>query len=224
MNLESVPQAAQELGVSPRRIRKMLADGKLPGQRLGREWVIDPRDLERVRLRRQPVGRPWNASSAWALLALANGEKPEMNPVERSRAKKRLSEHGLMPLVGRLRARAELRRVYGHPAVLARLAEEPAVVRSGVSAAADYGADIVASNEFEGYVSARKLKPLVDRYALDEDAEQPNIALHVVADRVWPFLPGVKVAPRFVVALDLLEADDERSRRAGAELAMRPGS
>jgi len=168
----------------------MLADGKLSGQRLGREWVIDPRDLERVRLRRQPVGRPWNASSAWALLA------------------------------SRLRARSELRRVYGHPAVLGRLAEEPAVVRSGVSAAADYGANIAASNEFEGYVSARKLKLLVDRYALDESAEQPNIVLHVVADRVWPFQPGAKVAPRFVVALDLLEADGERSRRAGAELAM----
>ncbi len=205
--------------MSPRRIRQMLAAGKLSGQRLGREWVIDPRGLERSRLHRQPVGRPWNASSAWLLLALANGDELEVDPVERSRAKKRLAEHGLIALASRLGARAELRRAYGHPAVLGRLAEDSDVVRAGVSAAADYGADIVASNEFEGYVPARMLRQLVDRYALDKDAEQPNIVLRVVADDAWPFLAGVKVAPRPVVALDLLEADDERSRRAGAELA-----
>lgn len=219
MNFESVSGAASKLGVSPRRVRQMLAGGKLSGQRLGREWVVDPRALERVRLRRELVGRPWNASSAWALLALANGEQPDLTPVERSRAKRRLAEHGLIGLVERLRARAKPCRFYGHPAVFDRLARESEVVRSGVSAAAEYGADIVASNEFEGYVRASGIEPLVRRYALDADAEQPNVMLRVVDDEVWSYLQAAKVAPRPVVAVDLLEADDERSRRAGVELA-----
>lgn len=219
MNFEGVPQVATELGVSQRRVRQMLADGQLAGQRLGREWVIDPRARERVSRRQQSVGRPWNASSAWALLALANGEQPELAPVERSRAKQRLAEHGLIGLVERLRARAKPRRLYGHPAVFDRLARESEVVRSGVSAAAEYGADIVASNEFEGYVRASGIEPLVRRYALDPDAEQPNIMLRVVDDEFWSYLKAAKVAPRPVVAVDLLDADDERSRRAGVELA-----
>lgn len=219
MSYESVPRAAEELGLSPRRVRQMLADGQLDGHRIGRNWVIDSRGIERVRRRREPVGRRWKAASAWSLLALANGEHPDLEPVARSRAKQRLAEYGLEGLVNRLGVRAKHRRFYGHPAVLGRLSREQVVVRSGVSAAADYGADIVASNEFEGYVRAHDLEPLVARYALDEDGEQPNVLLHVVDDSAWPFLPPAMLAPASVVALDLLEAPDERSRRAGRELA-----
>jgi len=93
------------------------------------------------------------------------------------------------------------------------------VVRSGVSAAADHGADIVASDSLEAYVPAARIAAIVKQYGLDPDAERPNVILRVVDDAVWPFAPEEQVAPRSVVAIDLLEADDERSRRAGAELA-----
>jgi hypothetical protein len=112
-----------------------------------------------------------------------------------------------------------MRRFYGHPSVLEPLAAEPEVVRSGVSAAASHGADIVTSDFLEAYVPEARIAVLVSRYGLDPDAERPNVVLRVVGEGVWPFAPEMDVAPRSVVAVDLLEADDERSRRAGAELA-----
>ena len=94
------------------------------------------------------------------------------------------------------------------------------MVRSGVSAGADHGVDIVASDFLEAYVSEARIAELIDQYGLDPDAERPNVVLRVVGDAVWPFSPEMDVAPRPVVAVDLLEADDERSRRAGAALAL----
>lgn len=49
-------QAAERLGISPRRIRVLITTGRLPAQRLGRDWLIDERDLAAVRERKP--GRP----------------------------------------------------------------------------------------------------------------------------------------------------------------------
>lgn len=221
MSMLGVAEAAAELGVSERRVRQMLADGVLDGERIGRAWVIDAAQLQSVGRLRPKVGRPWSAASAWALLALADGNEPGVSPVDRSRAKKRLAE-GLEHVVGRLAARAELRRFYAHPSVLDRIAQAPEMVRCGVSAAAEHGADLLASDSFEGYVRVSDLGALVSRFALDGDAERPNVVLRVVDDAVWPFSEEQRAADRAVVAVDLLESDDARSRRSGAELAGRP--
>jgi len=69
MSMLGVAEAAAELGVSPRRVRPMLADGVLAGERVGRAWVIDFNDLEHVEHHRPEVGRPWSPASAWAVLA-----------------------------------------------------------------------------------------------------------------------------------------------------------
>lgn len=206
--------------MSARRVRQMLADGVLEGERIGRAWVIEAEQLRAVEHRRPGVGRPWSAASAWALLALADGDEPELSPVERSRARKRLAE-GLDAVVGRLGARADVQRFYAHSGVLDRLARNRGVVRGGISAAAEHGADLVASGEFEGYVRGSDRDALVSRFALDDQADRPNIVLRVVDDAVWPFKPKQVAAGRSVVAVDLLESDDPRSQRAGAELAAR---
>jgi len=219
MDVVSVVEAAEYLDLSPRRVRRMLADELLAGRQIGREWAVERRSLESLRRHRGPVGRPWRAASAWAVLAIADGNGSDLSPVDRSRARHRLAEQGLSGLVPRLGARAEMRRFYGHPSVLGPLAAEPDVVRSGASAAADQGADIVASGFLEAYVPKARIASLINHYALDPDAERPNVILRVVDDAVWPFAPEAEVAPRPVVAIDLLEADDERSRRAGADLA-----
>ncbi len=219
MRIISVAEAAAQIGVSPRRVRKMLADDLLPGHRVGRGWAIEQRVLEYFRDHRAPAGRPWRASSAWAVLAIADGNESEMLPVDRSRARRRLADHGLAGLVDRLAARAQRQRFYAHPSILQRLEEEPDVVRSGASAAADYQADLIVSDFLEAYVPASRLRGFVDRYGLDANAEQPNVLLRAVDDVVWPFAPDAGVAPRAVVVVDLLEADDDRSRRAGAAMA-----
>ena len=210
-----VAEAAEQLGVSARRVRQMLADGVLAGERVGRAWIIDREQLHQVSVFRPEVGRPWSPASAWAVLALSDGEGVDLSPVDRSRARKRLAQ-GLEHLVGRLAARCERRRFYAHPGVMEQLADE--AVRGGISAAVHHGAGLVIGESVEGYVRASDIDHLVDQLALDDQAVRPNVLLRIVDDGVWPFEPDQRYAGRSVVGVDLLESEDPRSRRAGAEL------
>lgn len=221
MALVSVAEAARQLAVSPRRVRKMLADRLIPGVRIGRAWGLEERHIDRFKSHRVSTGRPWTASSAWAALAVADGNDSILAPVERSRARRRLSAHGFLGVVDRLAPRAKREDFYGHPSVLRRLANEPSLILSGVSAAAAHRADVRASGFLEAYVPLSQAQGIIRRYALRPDAERSNIVLRIVEDSVWPFAGSDRIAPRAVVAVDLLESDDERSRRAGSGLARR---
>jgi excisionase family DNA binding protein len=221
MDVMSVTEAADELEVSSRRVLQLVASGKLRGEQLGWGWVVDPVDVERIRRHRGEVGRPWSPVAAWAVLALAGGEQPDVSPVERSGARKRLAQHGLLGLAGRLRARAEPHWYYAHPSALERLVHEPGLVRGGASAASDHDAGLIAGDLVEAYIARSRLAALVKRFALDPNAERPNVLLRLIDDEVWPFVADVAVAPWPVVAVDLLEADDERSQRAGRGLIER---
>lgn len=52
-----VREAARELGVSPGRVRQLIARGRLPSVLVGIQRFIAPADLELVRVRKQ-TGRP----------------------------------------------------------------------------------------------------------------------------------------------------------------------
>jgi excisionase family DNA binding protein len=49
-------EAAVELRITVRRVQALIAAGRLRASRVGRDWLIEPRDLEKVRDR--PRGRP----------------------------------------------------------------------------------------------------------------------------------------------------------------------
>jgi excisionase family DNA binding protein len=67
----AVVEAAERLGLSERRVRQILADGVLRGERIGRSWVIEQSAIDAIADDRPSVGRPWQPHSAWALLAVA---------------------------------------------------------------------------------------------------------------------------------------------------------
>lgn len=219
MEVFDVAEAAEALDVSPRRVRGLLASGQLAGEQIGRNWAVDRASVDHFR--RNEVGRPWSPSSAWAVLNVAAGNGGALSPLGRSRARQRLAERGLAELVGRLRSRAERHHAYAHPSALVRIVDDVRSVRGGVSAAPDHGVDLIVSDEAEIYMRASDALNVADDYALDEGSDRPNVIMHVVDDDVWPFDEGVRVAPWPVVAVDLLDANDERSRRAGLELAER---
>ncbi len=53
--------AAAALGISERRVRQLIREGKLTAQRHGRDWMIDARALPRAEARPSvgyPKGRP----------------------------------------------------------------------------------------------------------------------------------------------------------------------
>ena len=103
-------------------------------------------------------------------------------------------------------------------AVVARLVEDVRVVVGGVSAAAGVGADLVVSGRVDGYVRAGDVPALVAEFGLEPlPFGEGNVVLRVVSE-VWPFDERERVAPRLVVALDLLDDADGRTKRAGDSL------
>jgi len=58
MEIVGVTVAARELGLSSSRVRELIQLGKLPAQKLGREYAITREDLEAFKRIDRPVGRP----------------------------------------------------------------------------------------------------------------------------------------------------------------------
>jgi excisionase family DNA binding protein len=56
MTLLTTNDAAARLGLSARRVRMLIDEGRLPAVRVGRDWLIQERDLRLVAVR--PNGRP----------------------------------------------------------------------------------------------------------------------------------------------------------------------
>jgi len=56
MRLLSTTQAATRLHVTPRRVLVLIAEGRLKARKQGRDWVIRPKALRAVRVRKP--GRP----------------------------------------------------------------------------------------------------------------------------------------------------------------------
>jgi len=56
MKLINTKEASEKLGVNGQRVRALIAAGRLPAQKVGRDWVIREKDLAKVADRK--VGRP----------------------------------------------------------------------------------------------------------------------------------------------------------------------
>jgi excisionase family DNA binding protein len=57
MNLLTTQQAAERLGISQPRIYQLISEGRLPAQKIGRDYVIAEKDLKLAENRPSP-GRP----------------------------------------------------------------------------------------------------------------------------------------------------------------------
>src|SRR5215207_5866753 len=85
-----VEKAASILGVSPQRVRAMIAAGNIPAERVGRAWVIS--EAEIARPRRRSAGRPMSARMANAFLRVAADEQPAVAGSELTRLLRRLRQ------------------------------------------------------------------------------------------------------------------------------------
>jgi excisionase family DNA binding protein len=56
MKLLTTAEAADQLGITSRRVRQLIADGRIAAKKVGRDYVIDPRSLKAVEDRK--TGRP----------------------------------------------------------------------------------------------------------------------------------------------------------------------
>src|SRR5680860_213981 len=215
MHLLSISEAARELHVNPSRARSLVASGELAGVKVGGRWLVDGAAVaDRCRSPR-PAGRPLSPSNAWAALVIAAGEEvPWAGPQALWRVRQSLRARGLNELKPRLMQRAELKRFFAHPGELKRLRSHPDLARSGISASAAHGLDLVAGVEIDGYVRAGDLAAIERKHALEPaEGMEGNVLLRVVPNPAW-HLSG-RLAPLAAVAIDLSEEADARSIRAG---------
>ncbi|RSN31362.1 hypothetical protein DMC61_14530 [Amycolatopsis sp. WAC 04169] len=219
--------AAERLGVNVSRVRSLLNSGRLAGRRVGSVWLVDSSDVERRRAATKGVkGRPLSARVTWTSAALFDGLGTDwLSSAERSRLSARWQTSGGAAQVCRwwMQSRATATRYRIAPDDIAELLKFEGVVAGGISAASHYGTGLGHSAEAEIYASTATAKRLVDEFFLLADP-QGNLTVHeVTADTHWHcrtarIVEGVQVAPRLIVAADLLDSDDTRSRSAGAAL------
>lgn len=110
MNL-STSEAADELGVSARQIRRAVASGRIMASRAGAAHVLSPRQVQ-ARERTAHRGRDWSfATQQAALDLLSEGVTTVLTSTERSRLKRRIRDAEVGHLTGQiLQGRVSLRR------------------------------------------------------------------------------------------------------------------
>lgn len=216
IDLVSIPQAASTLELSPSRVQALVAQGQMPASKIGGRWLIERGAVERRRREGALKGRPFAAHNAWALLCLASGEDPgAIDPSVRSRLRRAIRMEGLEELGPRLIRRAESHYLDAHPGEISHILDDPAFVRSGISAAGAHGFDLASGLEADGYLRDSALKKFCAKHALRPAGPGSNLHLRLVSDSAWRFLDGVPVAPIAAVALDLAEDPDPRSSQVG---------
>ena len=214
MDLLSVNQAAEAFGVSPRRVRALIASKRVPAVRVGRSWALERSVL---RSHGRVGGRPIRAGNAWALLAMLDGsDAPWVDVFSRSRLRRRLKVGAwLEKALEFSEPRSSVHRWRVLPGDLPKL-REYGLVRSGLSAQTA-GLDIVATdNHLDGYVSSKSLAQIEKRLQPAKSPDNPNLVLRVPS-HPWILSQG-SVAPPAVVAADLLGHADRRVARAGRRL------
>jgi excisionase family DNA binding protein len=217
----SVSEAADRLGVTQARVRSLLASGRLVGRRAGSLWLVDSDAVaQRVETVATAKGRPFSTRIAWTAAALLDGQETTwLSTSERSRLRTRLRQQDAQTYRWWMQARASTTRYRIADTDIAELFTTPGVVLGGISAASHYGLGLGHGNEAEIYTDAADR--LVDEFFLVASA-RGNLVLHSDITG-WHHktahpADGVSVAPRLVVAADLLDSDDTRSRSAGERL------
>jgi excisionase family DNA binding protein len=202
----SVADAAQELGVSERRVLAMLHGGELRGEKVGGRWVVNPHSLRHPK----PAGRPMSPRNAWALI-LGRGawlDSQATWKLNQRMAGLRDRHDPALVLAAWLRSRGE-RLELSAPDPEGVLGD-PRVVPSGIS---DRRSQMAASDLVEGYVHQDEAAGVKADHWLVPAREKPNVVLHVT-----PFLPPNPVPVALLIA-DLVDNGTERDIRQARELA-----
>ncbi|MCA4134857.1 helix-turn-helix domain-containing protein [Arthrobacter sp. M4] len=218
--LISVKDAAGRLGVSERRVRAMIEDGGIRGQKVGGRWLVEAGDAA-FRVKALPI-KPLSERASWLLIDSLSDRSMQAEPVERHRLKDRLgrlflSEDPVPLLKAWLRRRARRVEMHINPADLADFRNDRRIMLSGVSHP-DSG--LLAGNEAEAYVSDSAAAAVMNDFLLVEpQPDSPaNVVLHIYDRDIGLDFSEV---PRLALAADLAERAGVRELAAARSLARR---
>ena len=180
-------EAAQHLGVSPRRLRALIAEDRVRARWVGRQWLVDEADLLSVLVR--PPVRPLGPRLSSALLAALSGQEPSgLSSGERRRLRAHLDrlagEDEPAPLLSAwLRGRAEVARLHTPASEIPAVAADPRLLASGIS---DPRTNLSSGHEFEGWVRREDLAGVCKDHLLVRPAAQRVHRQHLVAHHRCP--------------------------------------
>lgn len=202
----TIAEAAERIGVSPRRARALVERGQLPAVRRGRMWFTTPEAADAFRRNSPGRGRPLSQRTAWTKITqlAEEGSFAELRSVRVA-----------------LRARAAHRRYRIDPRLASRLGEPKGTFRSGLAALAGHGAPVTAGGgaAIDLYATPDAAERLLERTGAQQDPAG-NLNMHVMAGRS---LPHLSARARLVVAwCDLADRIDPAADLAAERLW--PGS
>ena len=227
----TVRQAAEQLGVDVSRVRALVGSGALAGRRVGSQWLVRQDAVER---RAELVGagatsRALSTRTAWAAAELLDGGAAAwLATSERARLRARLAARaadGWQTYARWLSSRqlATSRYRIADRDVAGMLTAD-GVVATGASAAAAHALGLGSAGQAEVYVDAATERRLVEDWFLLR-SDTGNLLVRTVDGdwhrRTGSVVDGRAVAARLMVAVDLLDGDDARSRSAGRDLLVR---
>ena len=197
-----MPEAAHMLGVSPMRVRQLIADQRIDARLVAGRWLVDVASLPGSPNR----GRPMSQRIAWALIYASANQRPDWirhDEAHRLRAQRdRLDHDGAPELLARswLASRGE-RHALSAP-VPSDMRSDPRLVLSGLS---DPRAGISAGDYLEAYVKDDALDDVrADHLLVPAPGARANVILHAS-----PVLPPDPV-PLLLLAADLADHDSPR--------------
>jgi len=236
MDWLSVADAADELGVGERQVRRLVQAGVLPAERLGDVWLVS-RAAVRDRARAIPAaGRPLSAPMAWAVLTVVDAALRDPDDASNRQhlahvldeIPDRKVRHQLRSLLTAappserwpqwLARRASRRRVWVHPGVLDRLASDARLRPGGGFAAAAHGAGIASGPPRRFYVDDNDADAVLADYHARLDAEG-DIELMVIPRNVPAALrpTAAEPVPLAIALTDLLGSADAREQHVATE-------
>ena len=220
-------EAAERLDVSTQRLRQLISTGDVRAEKFGRVWAVDPKSVDDYRRRRRPTaGRSLSSKMTWAAL-LSNFGTDISDELVRVFGLRRTEETRLAHLSQRVpeawrwlaQRRATAETFETRDALLDRIASRDDVVRTGVSALADYDVDLVAhAKQLDVYLPAEVASELKNSMRL-QSTSMGNLTLRSIDELDYrAFIMEREVMPRSVVAVDLVDDADIRTSRAGCDL------
>jgi excisionase family DNA binding protein len=213
----SIREAAQALGLSEQRLRQLAAAGRIPSEKIGRQWLFDRAALDPAS-RRVAAGRPLSAANAWAVLCLLDGGQPRWaDAAVRYRLRRRIAEEPdwVVRALGTSEPRSVIHSWRVLPGDLERLRRDQGIVVTGLAAGRP-DIDIYPDpSRFDGYAALADVARIQLGIQPLERSSEPNVRLRVPV-QLWVLAMGT-TAPRAVVAADLLDDGDPRVERAAIE-------
>ncbi|TFV87406.1 helix-turn-helix domain-containing protein [Blastococcus sp. CT_GayMR16] len=209
MALMTTQQAADRIGASVRHVQRLVADGGLVA--IGTDRIDAESVAQWMAQRAGSRVRAWEEPTAWAAVALLEGEPAQwLGQAQRSRLRSALTDGTTAELTARTRNRAEVHHFHAHPRALGHLTRD--VIDPGTTQG--IGGLTSATDRLDGYVDEGALRRLEQRYRLDPDPSG-NVTLRATnmsADVVEALAQGRR---HVLAALDLATSTDARERSAG---------